>query len=85
MFAPGWKPEPDKAWPERLNSLRRSLGMVFRMFALEFGVGDEALRSWLLGESVPGGPVAKLVEILEREGLEVTSLWHRTAHLREGG
>ncbi len=60
MFVPGWKPEPDRPWPERLNSLRRSLGMDVMMFALELGVPVAALRSWLLGEGVPGGPVAKL-------------------------
>ena len=54
------------------------------MFALELGVPYGDLRSWFLGESVPGGHVAKLVEILERDGMEATSLWRRTAHLREG-
>ncbi len=84
MFAPGRKAEPDKPWPERLHSLRRSLGMDFMMFALELGVEHTVLRSWMLGEGPPDDSAVRRIEVLEREGMEATFVYREMARLQTG-
>lgn len=56
---------------EDVRRLRRRLKLSQPVFAAALNVSTSTVRQWEIGEKKPSGPSLKLLNLLDRKGLEV--------------
>ena len=56
--------------PEDVRRIRAATRMSQTVFAAHLGVAPSTIRQWEQGAKHPRGPSAKLLDIIERKGIE---------------
>lgn len=65
---------PSKVYgPEDVRRIRAATRMSQTVFAAHLGVTPSTVRQWEQGAKHPRGPSAKLLDIIERKGIETLS------------
>ena len=57
--------------PEQIKTIRQSTHASRAAFARVLNVGLSTVEHWETGKKKPSGPAAKLLDLVERKGLEV--------------
>ncbi|MEQ8968579.1 MAG: helix-turn-helix domain-containing protein [Azospirillaceae bacterium] len=57
----------------RIRSLRRRLNLSQPVFAAYLNVGKSTVAQWEAGTKRPSGPAVRLLDLLDRKGLEALS------------
>lgn len=63
-------PVPDYT-PEQIRSIRNRYHISQAVMASLLNTSVSSVRKWEVGEKHPGGPALKLINILDRKGMEV--------------
>ena len=56
--------------PRKIKSLRKQLQVSQPVFAALLNTSTSTVQKWEIGEKKPGGPSLKLLNLLERKGIE---------------
>lgn len=57
--------------PQQIRQLREKMHISQAVFAAVLNTGASIVQKWEIGEKKPSGPVLKLLNLIERKGLEV--------------
>ena len=57
--------------PEQIRSLREQARLSQAVFAAVLNISVSTVQKWELGDKKPSGPSLKLLNLMERKGLEV--------------
>ena len=66
-------PAPKAYTPDDVRRIRAGTRMSQSVFAAHLGVAPSTVRQWEQGAKHPRGPSAKLLDIIERKGIEALS------------
>jgi putative transcriptional regulator len=62
--------EVDEIAPEGIKALRKKAHVSQAVFAAVLNTSVSTVQKWEIGEKKPGGPSLKLLNLIERKGLE---------------
>ena len=57
--------------PSKIAKLRKASSLSQAAFALTLGVSVSAVRQWERGEKTPGGPSLRLLQLVEKNGIQL--------------
>lgn len=57
--------------PQKIKSLRESANLSQAVFASVLNISVSTVQKWEVGDKKPSGPSLKLLDLIERKGLEV--------------
>ena len=63
-------PEIEEYGPERIVSIRKKLKLSQAALASIFNISPSTIRKWEQGDKKPAGASRKLLDIIERKGIE---------------
>ena len=63
-------PEARKLDKDEVRSIRKKTRMSQPVFAAFLGVSSSAVAQWERGVKSPGGPAARLLDVIDRKGAE---------------
>lgn len=62
--------KPDEMPPQRIKSLRESINLSQAVFASVLNISVSTVQKWEVGDKKPSGPSLKLLDLIERKGLD---------------
>ena len=65
------QPKLEPMPPQKIKSLRESANLSQAVFASVLNISVSTVQKWEVGDKKPSGPSLKLLDLIERKGLEV--------------